>query len=216
MHVLGLGYLSEVDGEPNVTIQDPRTEERKAYRLDPSMYALLHELDPADTVHDFTPEEWRYLRGFARLGIVALTSDRDSVDELTFIPVPRADIRFIGMTDGGYELTSTLGRTFELSEHSTRFLGMADSKRSLAEIVAAVQQEALARAEEQPAIEEIERESGASFGEFLEAEAYRFIRALRGNDAVSFEPHAIPLAVDEPIARQAEPGRLPPTGESGE
>ncbi|WP_193791072.1 hypothetical protein [Clavibacter michiganensis] len=213
MHVVRLGYLSEVDGAPNITIQDPRTEERKGYRLDPSMYALLHELDPTETVHDFTPEEWRYLRGFARLGIVAITNDQDSVDELTFIPVPRADIRFVGMTDGGYELTSTLGRTFELSEHSTRFLGMADSKRSLAEIVAAVQQEALARAEEQPAIEEIERDSGMSFGEFLEAEAYRFIRALRGNEAISFEPHAIPLLVDERTTSHAEAGRLPPTGE---
>ncbi|MFT7766809.1 hypothetical protein [Clavibacter tessellarius] len=192
MHVVQLGYLSEVDGEPNVTLQDPRTEERKGHRLDPAMFALLQALDPTDTVHDFTPEEWRCLRGFARLGIVAITSDQDSVDELTFIPVPRADIRFVGMTDRGYQLTSTLGETFELSEHSTRFLGMADSKRSLAEIVAAVEQEALARAEERPYIEEIERESGASFGEFLEAEAYRFIRALRGNQAVSFEPPSIP------------------------
>ena len=214
MHVVRLGYLSEVDGEPNVTVQDPRTEERKGYRLDPAMFALLHALDPTDTVHDFTPEEWRYLRGFARLGIVAITSDQDSVDELTFIPVPRPDIRFVGMTDRGYQLTSTLGRTFELSEHSTRFLGLADSRRSLAEIVRSVQQEAVARAEEQSDIERIERESGASFGEFLEAEAYRFIRALRGNDAVSFEPHAIPLAVDERATSHAEPGRLPPTGES--
>jgi hypothetical protein len=213
MHVVQLGYLSEVDGEPNITVQDPRTEERKGHRLDPSMYALLQALDPTDTVHDFTPEEWRYLRGFARLGIVAITSDRDSVDELTFIPVPRADISFVGMTDGGYRLTSSLSVEFELSEHSTRFLGLADSKRSLAEIVAAVQQEALARTEERPYIEEIERESGASFGEFLEAEAYRFIRALRGNEAVSFEPHAIPLLVDERTTSHAEPGRLPPTGE---
>jgi hypothetical protein len=153
MHVVQLGYLSDVDGEPNVTLQDPRTEERKGHRLDPSMYALVQALDPTDTVHDFTSEEWRYLHGFARLGIVAITSDRDSVDELTFIPVPRADISFVGMTDGGYQLTSSLSGEFELSEHSTRFLGMADSRRSLAEIVRSVQQEAVARAEERSSME---------------------------------------------------------------
>ncbi|MBD5380670.1 hypothetical protein ACR8AL_05595 [Clavibacter sepedonicus] len=216
MHVVQLGYLSEVDGAPNVTLQDPRTRERKGYRLEHPMFELLQSLDPTETVHDFTPEEWHYLRGFARLGIVALTSDHDSVDELTFIPVPRADISFVGMTDSGYQLTSTLGEKFELSEHSTRFLGMADSERSLAEIVSAVHQEALDRVEERPAVEEMERESGASFGEFLEAEAYRFIRALRGNEAVSFEPHTIPVAVEEPSPGHAETGRLSPAGESGE
>ncbi|CAQ02860.1 hypothetical protein ACR8AL_05600 [Clavibacter sepedonicus] len=188
MHVVPLGHLSDSAGGPIVTVQDPSTEEARSYRLSPPLADLVPSLDPRETDRAFTEEESRLVAGMARLGVVALVADDAPLGDLRFIPVTRADVRFDAALDDGFRFDSDLHRPFELSEYGTRLLEKVDGRTDLGTIAEAVRQEALADEGDRAEIAEHQRTHGQSFEDFLVAEAYRFVDALRGNPTVTFEP----------------------------
>ncbi|OUE29872.1 hypothetical protein BFL35_13030 [Clavibacter michiganensis] len=79
---------------------------------------------------------------------------------------------------------------FELSEYGGRFLLRVDGERTLGEIVLAVKEDALANEEDRAAIRVGEVELQQTFDEYIEAEVFRFVAALRGREAITFEATA--------------------------
>ncbi|MFT7766807.1 hypothetical protein [Clavibacter tessellarius] len=192
MHVVPLGHVSESAGAPTVTVQDPLTEEARSYTLSPPLADLIPSLDPRETDRAFSDEESRLLEGMARLGVVALVDDDAPLTALRFIPVTRADVRFDAALDGGFRFDSDLHRPFELSEYGTRLLEKVDGRTHMGAIAEAVRREALADEGDRAEIEEHVPTTGQGVEEFLVAEAYRFVDALRGNPTVTFEPAPAP------------------------
>ncbi|MBF4625623.1 hypothetical protein [Clavibacter sp. VKM Ac-2872] len=187
MHVIQLGHLGVLDGQPNLALQDPLTRRTRHFSPRPEDAELLRSIDPTRTDQDFTEEERRRLVGFARLGIVALYGDDAPLSALDVIPAPRVDIVLDAVLDEGYRFTSASDEPFELTEYGARFLYRVDGRRTLGEIALATRDDALADDADRAAIEEGVQRLGMSFEEFLTEEAYRFVSSLRGRVALTFE-----------------------------
>jgi len=50
MHVLPLGYRTNLDGKPNVTLQNPSTEERNGFTVTPEYFEFLNSIDPTVSI----------------------------------------------------------------------------------------------------------------------------------------------------------------------
>jgi hypothetical protein len=190
MHVVQLGHIAEIDGRHNMAVQDPLTRKSASYDLTPEALELLLSLDPTETSRVFTPEEHRLLEICAALRMVALIEDGAPLSELSFIPAPRYDVILDAILDDGYRFTSEVDEPFELSEYGGRFLLRVDGERTLGEIALAVKEDALANEEDRAAIRVGEVELQQTFDEYIEDEVFRFIAALRGREAITFEATA--------------------------
>ncbi|CAQ02861.1 hypothetical protein ACR8AL_05605 [Clavibacter sepedonicus] len=196
MHVIQLGQLHDSEPTPDITVQDPVTDEARSYTLTPRLLDLIRRVDPVAADQPFTADERRILRNMAGIGVIALVPDDAPFTRFDFIPATRADILFDAALEEGYRLTSELGGPFELSESGARFLHEADGRRTLGEIMQSVRDRALADDDERREIEEDERR-GISFDDLLRAEAFRFAKACIGHPALSLEPGSA-CPVDEP------------------
>ncbi|MBF4625627.1 hypothetical protein [Clavibacter sp. VKM Ac-2872] len=190
MHVVQLGHIAEFDGLHNMAVQDPLTRKSASYDLTPEALELLLSLDPTETGRVFTPEEHRLLEICTALRMVALVEDGAALSELSFIPAPRYDVVLDAILDDGYRFSSEVDEPFELSEYGARLMSRVDGRKTLGEIALAVKQEALADEEDRAAIRVGEVELQQTFDECIEDEVFRFIAALRGREAVTFEATA--------------------------
>ncbi|OUE22184.1 hypothetical protein BFL34_00226 [Clavibacter michiganensis] len=184
MHVVQLGQLRDSGPTPDITIQDPVTDESRSYTLSPRLLDLIRRVDPVAADQPFTADERRILRNMAVIGVIALVPDDAPFD---FLPVTRADIVFEAALEEGYRLTSEPGGPFELSEYGARFLHEADGRRTLGEIMQSVRDGALEDDGERREIQEDER-GGIPFDDLLRDEAFRFAKACAANPALSLEP----------------------------
>ncbi|MBD5380669.1 PqqD family protein [Clavibacter sepedonicus] len=190
MRVVQLGHIAEFDGRHNMAVQDPLTRKAASYDLTPEALELLLSLDPTETGRVFTPEERRLLQICAGLRMVALVEDGAPLSELPIIPAPRYDVILDAILEDGYRFTSEVDEPFELSEYGARLMSRVDGRTTLGEIALAVKQEALADEEDRAAIRVGEVELQQTFDEYIEDEVYRFIAALRGREAITFEATA--------------------------
>jgi len=187
MHVVQLGQLRDSGPTPDITIQDPVTNEARSYTLTPRLLDLIRRVDPVAADQPFTADERRILRNMAGIGVIALVPDDAPFARFDFLPVTRTDILFDAALEEGYRLSSEPGGPFELSEYGARFLHEADGRRTLGEIMQSVRDRALDDDDERQEIEEDERR-GIPFDDLLRDEAFRFAKACAANPALSLEP----------------------------
>jgi len=190
MHVMQLGHIREFDGRFNIAVQDPLTRKPASYDLTPQALAILRSLDPTETDRDFTPEEKRLLELCSALRMVAMHDDDAPFSHLTIIPAPRYDVVLDAILEEGYRFSSEVDEPFELSEYGARLLARVDGRTSLGDIALAVERDALADPEDTAAIRVHEVEQHQGFHDFLRDEVFRFVAALRGREAITFEATA--------------------------
>jgi len=185
MHVLPLGYRTNLDGKPNVTLQNPSTEERNGFTVTPEYFEFLNSIDPTVSIE----REDTRLRQLSDLGIVALLPDNALLNDLTVVPVARSSITLQEVLDDGYRFGFGDNMSFTATEFGGRFLQLLDSRRTLGEIIQTVKDNALDDEVNAAAIAENER-LGNSFDRFLIDEAYSFAKTLIDSGAATFEAKA--------------------------
>ncbi|MBF4619173.1 hypothetical protein ITJ44_13930 [Clavibacter sp. VKM Ac-2873] len=109
MHVVQLGQLRDSGPTPDITIQDPVTNEARSYALTPRLLDLIRRVDPVAADQPFTADERRILRDMAGIGVIALVPDDAPFARFDFLPVTRDDILFDQALEDGYRLTSEPG-----------------------------------------------------------------------------------------------------------
>lgn len=206
MHIIRLGHLDTIDGQPTLTLQDPNNQERKSFGLKQETYDMLASLDP--TVHDrvFTDEETARLNEFEQLGVVSMVSEEilfEGYPAFSIVPVFRKPVRIVETLEEGYLFRSEEegAKDFYLSEYGARFALHSNPASNLLDILHQVEAEALADVDSKEAFldeEELadfvtddylmpDAEPGEDFNDYLAREAFTFIKNVLDADVATFE-----------------------------
>lgn len=191
LHIIPLGYFTQVAGEWEVTVGDrPSGMKKFGLRLHREDFELLASLDPGVQNRVFSTRERALLARLAEVGLVRFHRPDSGVEDLDLIPVPRKDFILEEILDEGYRIGIGSNESLTVSEYASRFITKINGTRSVREIVGAIEKEALADPEDAEAIAEYEKESGEPFPKYLYTVAIETVGDLHRSGAATFEPGA--------------------------